>query len=155
MEEAAPVPGSALGLSGGCAGLLYSFAGLHELHNCFELAFAGLQQHSENRAGCRLLFSLATFVLVPPREGYCSSLLHLQRNPVRFLNPPKVCRLTLGCALAVWMMSSLSHVSTSRVDAFLCRPLSRSQLSKAGKLKKAEKAEKKKCVEVNAVKVLP
>lgn len=154
MEEAAPVPGSALGLSGGCAELLYSFSGLHELYNCLELAFAGLSIQ-KNRGGCRLLFSLVTFVLVPPRESYCSSLLHLQRNPVRFLNPPKVCRLTLGCALAVWMMSSLSHVSTSRVDAFLCRPLSRSQLSKAGKLKKAEKAEKKKCVEVNAVKVLP
>lgn len=49
MEEAAPVPGSALGLSGGCAELLYSFSGLHELYNCLELAFAGLQQHSEEQ----------------------------------------------------------------------------------------------------------
>ena len=65
------------------------FAGLYEPYK--PLPRVGISSTIQKNADGWGLFFLARDVLTLPVEGYCSSSVHLQRNPVRFMNSCKVC----------------------------------------------------------------
>lgn len=101
------------------------FAGLYEPYKPLR---GGISNAVQKNVDGWVGFLLTMDVLIPPIEGYYSSSVHLQRNPVRFMTSCKVC-LTFWHNLAVLMVTSLNYEScqcwliTEAYVSYQCRQL--------------------------------